>query len=304
MLRSIGLNNPFKELLKKILGTALLVCISITTWLLIVGGSFNSDEPELGTKLPTQPIIFAHKGLQNYYAENSIEGFVKSKQAGFEAIEADIIQTHDKQLIVFHDRHANRLLGVNDPVNELTFSELENKKIIHDNKPTRNEIMTLEELLSCFGNQLTIYLDFKDANKIIADSLLLYMDKYDVYETTFIADRNIFFLAYLKFREPKIKTVLEGFYGHRKWIHYLIPKNFEPDFYASFLNEVDEHHTSFVKNAGILGKEIVYGVDSHNIKNAYQLGLKNIILDYDSSIRVKDIEQKLMLNNARMMLTD
>ena len=37
------------------------------------------------------------------------------------------------------------------------------------------------------------------------------MEKHQAYERVLIADANILFLAYVKYKTPQIKTVLEGF---------------------------------------------------------------------------------------------
>ena len=66
-------------------------------------------------------------------------------------------------------------------------------------------------------------------------------------------------------------------------MYYFIPTQIEPDFYSSFIDQVDEKHMFFLSKNNLLNKKIVYGVNPENISRAYELGLHHIILDYDST---------------------
>jgi hypothetical protein len=123
----------------------------------------------------------------------------------------------------------------------------------------------------------------------MADKILRFINKNQLYHKILIADSNLVFLSYLKFKNPHIQTVLEGFKSGKEWIYYVIPKDFKPDYYASFIKDVDNDHLKFLKNNNLLERKIVYGVDKKNYKNALDLGIKNIILDYDESININQM---------------
>jgi len=76
---------------------------------------------------------------------------------------------------------------------------------------------------------------------------------------------------------------LEGFNAGKEWIYYLIPKNFKPDYYSSFISKVDDRHLDFLRKNHLLDHKIVYGVDRNNLDFTLNSGIHNMILDFDSS---------------------
>ena len=141
-----------------------------------------------------------------------------------------------------------------------------------------------------------LYLDIKKAKKSIADSLLKILEKHKEHKNIIIADDNLLFLIYLKSKNRKIRVALEGFNKGKEWIYIFIPKKFKPDYYSSFLDQADEKHMTFLKEHNLIKNKIVYGVNAENIQTVFDLGIKNIILDYDCSMGSLD-SLELNLNN-------
>ncbi|MCX8014281.1 MAG: glycerophosphodiester phosphodiesterase, partial [Rectinema sp.] len=56
-----------------------------------------------------RPLLFAHRGLNRSYLENSIEAFRAARAAGIPGIELDVHLTADNQLVVFHDDDTGRI---------------------------------------------------------------------------------------------------------------------------------------------------------------------------------------------------
>ena len=234
--------------------------------------------------LPIQEnIYFAHRGLP-FLAENSQQGFLQSEALGFSALETDLNITKDNELVLLHDNNLKRLLGINKSIEEINWLEIEKLNIRHNDVITTNTVLKLEDLFIEDYSFKTIYLDIKSSSKIVADSLLSIIETHKAIERFIIADANIFFLAYLKFKNPNIQTVLEGFNKGKEWTYYLIPESFMPNYWASFYNQVDDKHISFLKRKNLLEYKIVYGIDKSNIEEAQRMGLKHLILDYDASI--------------------
>jgi glycerophosphoryl diester phosphodiesterase len=219
-----------------------------------------------------------------HLAENSYEGFLQSKSVGFTALETDVNFNKDHKLVLLHDNNLKRLLGIDKDINDLNWEDIENLNIRHEDKISSNNVLTLENLLQEDYGFQTVYLDFKITSKTIADSLLSLMEKYNAYDRFLIADANILFLAYLKFKNPNIQTVLEGFNKGKEWIYSLIPERYKPNYWASFYSEVDESHLSFLKNKQLLKRKIVYGIDKHNIEEALEMGLVHLIVDYHPNL--------------------
>ena len=229
-------------------------------------------------------ILFAHRGVP-YLAENSDQSFRESRDIGFTALETDIQFTKDHKLIVFHDNNTKRLLGINLNIEDCNWEDLKDLPIINNGVETSNKILLFEELLRNHYNFQLVYLDIKaPASKVIADRLLLELERNQVFDSFFIADSNILFLAYLKFRNSKARTILEGYKKGKEWYYYLIPVRFRPDYLASFYNDVDDNHISFLKEQKLIKKKIVYGIDYKDISGAIDNGLKHFIVDYHIDI--------------------
>ena len=71
--------------------------------------------------------LFAHRGLftpDQSIPENSMPAFANAVRHGY-GIELDIQLTKDKQVVVFHDHTLTRMCGIDLPVCELTYEELQ-----------------------------------------------------------------------------------------------------------------------------------------------------------------------------------
>ena len=237
-------------------------------------------------------LLFAHRGVP-YLAENSDQSFSESRDIGFTALETDIHFTKDHKLIVFHDDNTKRLLNVDLNIEDCNWEDLKDFFIINNGVETSNKILLFEDLLNNRYNFQSVYLDIKaSVSKVLADRLLLDLERNQSFNTFLIADSNILFLAYLKFKNSKVKTILEGYKKGKEWCYYLIPVKFRPDYLASFYNDVDYNHISFLKEHKLIKKKIVYGIDNRDISEAINYGLKHFIIDYDT-----DIDSLIISNN-------
>lgn len=268
--------------------------IAITCMIILIGGGFG-DRNDYSRLNQGKPLIFAHRGNANACVENSIESFLKSDSVGFKAIETDIISTKDGKLIIFHDENCNRLLGIDTSVNQVNWEDINTKHLIYKNNQTKNIILSLDMFLEQIEPSKILYLDIKKGNKSIADSLLFILKKHKKYQNIIIADSNLLFLIYLKMKDSSIRVCLEGFNKGKEWLYFIIPKKYKPDYYSSFLFQVDQKHIEFLRKHSLINNRIVYGVDSNNIKSVFELGIKNIILDYDDSMgTIEALELKLI----------
>ena len=250
---------------------------------------FNNKKEVVNDFCANNKILFAHRGLPKF-AENSWESFKQSQSLGLNSIECDVQFTKDNKLIIFHDKNAERLLGIDQNIKDLIWTDIESKAIIHNNEITEQYVLSLDELLRLSSDFHYLYLDFKTTNKTIADSLLVLMEKHQAYERVLIADANILFLAYVKYKTPQIKTVLEGFNKGKEWTYYLIPSSLKPEYFASFFSEVDDKHIKFLNEYNLMDCKIVYGINKSNFQQAVDMGLKHMIIDIDSSLTSKIIQ--------------
>jgi glycerophosphoryl diester phosphodiesterase len=294
---------PFKFSFKKIAKCTLLTLAGILAIiilsLIILGGGFGSKNKT--TINNGNALLFAHRGVTEFFVENSIEAFNKSDELGFAAIETDISRTKDGKLIIFHDKKAKRLLNIDRNINTMYWGEIKDKYLYYDGKKTKNKVLSLEQFLNKTKKSTILYLDIKESSKAVADSILVMIEKHKDNKNIIVADASISFLIYLKIKNPTIKVVLEGFNKGKEGLYYIMPKNFKPDFYSSFISEVDENHMLFLKDNDLLNSRIVYGVDNKNMSKVLELGLHNVIFDYESETDTSDIKSiELRLTKNKM----
>ena len=83
--------------------------LMIALIILLVSKFMFSFEPKKSGKIYDQ--IIAHRGLHLFVPENTLGAFEAAKQANM-AIELDVRQTREKEVVCFHDRYTKRLLSI------------------------------------------------------------------------------------------------------------------------------------------------------------------------------------------------
>ncbi len=251
----------------------------------VIGGGFGPkpNRPAIhpGSEMA---LLFAHRGVRNRLPENSAGGIQEARRLGFTALEIDIRESGDRRLIVFHDITGRRLLGIDEKIRNLTVEQLKAQPLLHRGRVTPNYLLTLEELFRRFGDDFIIYLDMKVLNSRIMGRLVKLIRQYRLQHSVLVANINFFKLAYLEFTHPDIMTVLEGFYTPNHWLYRFIPRKFKPDFLSGFADRVDSEHIRWLRENRLLNRQIVYGVDQSNFRQVIDLGIRKIIIDYDSAM--------------------
>jgi len=275
------------KLLKNIFQYFLIAVFLSACILIIMGGGFGERKKENDLVISSEPpLLFAHRGMINYFPENSMEGIAGAKSVGFNAIEIDIRKSKDGEYILFHDDSASRLLGINKLVEQLTLQELKQSNILFNGKKTTSKVVSLNEVLENHKNDFIIYLDMKIASKEDADIIARIIDQYDIYNSTIVADANFIFIGYLEYFYPRINTAIEGFTPEKEWTYKFLPKKFKPDYISGFAGMIDSAHVSWLRKNNLLDKRIIYGVNSENIDRIINLEIKKVIVDYDSSMTI------------------
>ena len=107
---------------------------------------------------PFDRTLYAHRGLHNNekgIPENSLAAFAATVKAGY-GVELDVQFTADKQIVVFHDNNLLRMCGINKRVDEFTYAELKEFRLLN----TDQNIPLLSEVLEVL-NGVTLLCEFK-----------------------------------------------------------------------------------------------------------------------------------------------
>jgi hypothetical protein len=277
--------NQFKLFRKIILITGLLILAYFI--FMMIGGGFGKKQGNIeAMNIGNSPFLFAHRGLSEYFPENTREAIEAAKLKGFKGLEIDIRKTSDNEFVLFHDEDCNRLLGIDDKIYKLSTAQIKGRHVLFDSIESNSYVITLKEFLDIYKDDFIIYFDMKLKDLDDVDELVSILQSYGISGTSIIASTSGFVIFYIEYNYPGINTALEGFNSGKEWTYCLFPKNFKPDYLSSFAGKVDQKHISWLKKRDLMSYRIVYDVDSANYQRVIQMGLKNLIMDYDSGMVV------------------
>lgn len=117
---------------------------------------------------PFDRTIYAHRGLHSndgQIPENSLAAFVAAAKAGY-GVELDVQFTADKKIVVFHDANLKRMCGVDKRVDELTYVELSDLRLLGSDQ----SIPLLSDVLEVLDG-VTLLCEFKPMRSYFDTSL-------------------------------------------------------------------------------------------------------------------------------------
>jgi len=96
---------------------------------------------------PFDRTMYAHRGLfdnNGNTPENSLAAFRAAKEAGY-GVELDVRFTADRQVVVFHDDTLDRMCGDNRRVDECTYEQLLELRLLHSDEhiPLLSEVLEI-----------------------------------------------------------------------------------------------------------------------------------------------------------------
>lgn len=179
-------------------------------------------------------LIIAHRGMFNNLniPENSIKAFKKALIYNY-PIELDVHLTKDNILVVFHDHNLFRMTGVNKNIQDLTYDEIKELKLLN----TEEKIPTLKEVLELVDNQILLDIEVKNTKRIktTCNILLKELENYSNYDLKSFNPRIV---KYLKKKNPNLTVgyLIENKYDFKLYNVLLknkyIIKYCNPDFLA------------------------------------------------------------------------
>ena len=167
--------------------------------------------------------IIAHRGVFNNkdIPENSIKAFKKALKLGY-AVEFDVHLTTDNILVVFHDDNLLRMTGVNKNIQDCTYSEIKNLKLLDTNE----KIPTLDEVLEIVGNNVFMDIEVKNTKRIkeTCDLLIKKLKDYNNYS---IKSFNPKIVRYINknYKDIEVGFLIGDKYDF-KLLKYILPTKF------------------------------------------------------------------------------
>jgi len=272
-----------------------LICVACLLALYLVlawaGGGFHPRLDDTFAWKDDLVLLFAHRGVVLSVPENSEASLSEAQRLGFLAVEIDVRKTKDNELVLFHDKSAQRLLGLDMEFSELTLARVKGRKLLFAGKETTNSVPTLREVFQKYGTTLKFYLDMKNKGFKDADHIVALIDEFGLYDRTILASVAPLFVAYVEHKYPKVNTALERFDFYQVWLYRLIPKRWKPDFLSGFASKVTREHVEWLGKEQLLSKRIVYEAGGTNYDRMLNFGITKAIVDYDPNVHSRTLSQ-------------
>lgn len=264
----------------------IILTVVASTYLLLalLGGGWGPRHNDNFSWKGQKPLLIAHRGVALAVPEDTIPAIEEAQRAGFVAVEIDVRRTKDGELVLFHDKTAQKMLGINTLVNDLTLAELRRHPMWLEGKQVTNSISTLREVFAQFGSNFWFYLDMKEKRFSDADQIVAMIQEYGLYNRTILASVDPIFSVYVEQKYPKVNTALERFDFFQVWLYRLIPTRWKPDFLSGFARKVTPSHVEWLKRNELLSKRIVYDVTGPEYDRMLEFGIPMAIVDYDPAV--------------------
>ena len=109
-------------------------------------------------------LVAAHRGVHNFYPENSLKAIQESIRIGVDIVEIDVKVSKDGIPFLMHDAKLDRTTTGKGDAESLTWPELQQLFIVNKGKKTSLKIPTLEEALVIARDKILVDLDIKTDN--------------------------------------------------------------------------------------------------------------------------------------------
>ena len=100
--------------------------------------------------------VLAHRGLHLFSPENTLPAFEAARDSNM-AIELDIRQTKDHEIVCFHDRYTKRLLNIPGKLAMFDLKTIKRYKVLDSDE----YVPTLKEALTVIGSSVGVLIEVK-----------------------------------------------------------------------------------------------------------------------------------------------
>lgn len=241
-------------------------------------------------------MVIAHRGASAYAPENTLAAFRKAVELRADAIEIDVRQTSDSQLVVIHDASIKRTTNGTGDVEELTLRQLKafDAGSWFDEQFREEKIPTLEETISILDTSTILIIEIKESSGTypgIEKRVVDVIKKNRLEKRVILKSFEKEVLLYLRELAPEIPLL----YVYVFKVPFL---NLTIDHWLSSINvmEFDVEYLQphrvfltkgFVEEAHKNGKKVIaWGVDTEeDMKEAIEMGVDGIETDYPDVVR-------------------
>ncbi|MCB7480374.1 glycerophosphodiester phosphodiesterase family protein [Christiangramia sediminis] len=183
-------------------------------------------------------LVAAHRGSHSSYPENSIAAIQESIRNEIDIVEIDIRQTKDGKLVLLHDHHLDRTTNMKGLLSDHTLADIKKGYLLFKEKPTKEKIPALEEVLSLARNKIILNLDFKidelETLKIAADLIT----EFEMENSVIITINDIKLIEALYDYNPTIRIMPVAY----------TTKKIKQVFKYDFIDVVQVYHRAYPKS--------------------------------------------------------
>lgn len=226
--------------------------------------------------------ITAHRGSSMEAPENTIAGLNRAILNGADYAEIDVQLTQDEEVVLIHDTSLMRTTGIEAQIYEYTLSEVQalDAGSWFSSEFKGEVIPTLEEVIRQTKGKIKLNIELKGhkESKNLVHKVVDLIKKYDLVNQCVVTSLDYALIQEVESREPSIRT------GYVIYLAYGNLNTLQTDFYSIEASNITE---SFVTKAHQIGREVhVWTVnDTDQLQNLADLGIDNIITDYEKKMR-------------------
>jgi glycerophosphoryl diester phosphodiesterase len=169
-------------------------------------------------------MIIGHRGGRNLWPENSLSGFLKTRDLALDGVEFDVHLTNAGELVVIHDATLDRTSLGTGPVADLPLGAHQTTLL----KGTEEGIPLLKDVLEIFAQTTgELHIELKDDANVepypgLVDAVYAEVERYGLLERSFLTSFSLSVLEELRAKYPKART-LNSMHGPNVEREGLIP---------------------------------------------------------------------------------
>ena len=202
-------------------------------------------------KLPSKdsPLIMAHRGIKKNSPENTISSYKEAIAAGFNALELDILQTNDGELICSHNFDLERESNGVGWAQHSDYNKLKDIQMgVYTHPRNTQPIARLEDVLNEIPKKIFLNIEIKTSSIFDLSASKTFgklIKRFEIKHSFMVSSFNPVVIAYFRLLFPKIS--IGYILNNIKWLwitHWLHPDYLHPraDLIDHELLEMSQNH--------------------------------------------------------------